>query len=257
MFLSANPDKARPEAEREEMNHKYASGDKVLPKLKLEDKTPAQRRLEEQERALLAEVQEISLREAVMEGSSGTSSRSRTRRRPEENPQSDGTPRGGTNTSGDTPRRDARERSRRRTALNEDNRREAEQSATMHPDIGGAGERRQLRAESGQRAAVPSESRRRYVEHQSSLRSLISSSDVDSRDMEREIEEFARQIQAEGLLDGLDLENIDLVNNGELSRKITEAYRRRQRERSRHQPARRSDASVADRIVQLANPMRR
>ncbi|KAK7717651.1 hypothetical protein SLS64_003146 [Diaporthe eres] len=41
--------------------------------------------------------------------------------------------------------------------------------------------------------------------------------DAADIDMEREVEEFARQIQEEGLLDGLDLENIDLINNDELS----------------------------------------
>ncbi|KAL2164705.1 hypothetical protein VTH06DRAFT_3922 [Thermothelomyces fergusii] len=66
---------------------------------------------------------------------------------------------------------------------------------------------------------------------------------MDARDIEREVEEFARQIQEEGLLDGVDLDNIDLENNDELSRKITEAYRRRQRER-RRDGGRRSNASA-------------
>ncbi|KAL2181863.1 uncharacterized protein P884DRAFT_254009 [Thermothelomyces heterothallicus CBS 202.75] len=66
---------------------------------------------------------------------------------------------------------------------------------------------------------------------------------MDARDIEREVEEFARQIQEEGLLDGLDLDNLDLENNDELSRKITEAYRRRQRER-RRDGGRRSNASA-------------
>ncbi|KAK3296162.1 uncharacterized protein B0H64DRAFT_360386 [Chaetomium fimeti] len=83
----------------------------------------------------------------------------------------------------------------------------------------------------------------RQVEHQSSLRSLISTDGMDMRDIEREVEAFARQIQEEGLLDGLDLDNLDLENNDELSRKITEAYRRRHRER-RRDSGRRSNASA-------------
>ncbi|PHH71754.1 hypothetical protein CDD80_5014 [Ophiocordyceps camponoti-rufipedis] len=80
------------------------------------------------------------------------------------------------------------------------------------------------------------ESGDRQVEHQSSLRSLIGSADRGERDIEREIDEFARQIQEEGLLDGLDLDNIDLSRDDELSRRVTEAYRRRQRRgRSRRQ----------------------
>ncbi len=85
------------------------------------------------------------------------------------------------------------------------------------------------------------------MEHQSSIRSLISRSSnnaLDSRDMAREIEEFTRQIQEEGLLDGVDLDNIDLNTNDELSRKITEAYRRRHRERARREGGRRSNASA-------------
>lgn len=54
---------------------------------------------------------------------------------------------------------------------------------------------------------------------------------MSERDIEREIEDFARQIQEEGLLDGLDLDNIDLSRDDDLSRRITEAYRRRQRGR--------------------------
>ncbi|TQW10815.1 RING finger domain-containing protein [Cordyceps javanica] len=84
-----------------------------------------------------------------------------------------------------------------------------------------------------------SESQQRQVGHQSSLRSLISSADLSERDIEREIEDFARQIQEEGLLDGLDLDNIDLTRDDELSRRITEAYRRRQRDRATSQPSRR------------------
>ena len=86
-----------------------------------------------------------------------------------------------------------------------------------------------------------SESRQRQVEHQSSLRSLLGSSEMSERDIQREIEEFARQIQEEGLLDGLDLDNIDLTRDDELSRRVTEAYRRRQRERARGEPSRRNN----------------
>ena len=82
------------------------------------------------------------------------------------------------------------------------------------------------------------------MEHQSSLRSLIAS----NIDTQREIEEFSRQIQEEGLLDGLDLDNIDLSEDSELSRRITAAYRRRQRQRGRAEPARRSNASATSAI---------
>ena len=64
----------------------------------------------------------------------------------------------------------------------------------------------------------------RQIEHQSSLRSLLSSSDVDSTEME---EEILRQIMDDGILDGIDLTSIDGSQEDELSEKIAEAYRRR------------------------------
>ena len=64
----------------------------------------------------------------------------------------------------------------------------------------------------------------RHIEHQSSLRSLLSSSSMDSIDME---EEILRQIMEDGILDGIDLSNIDGTQEDELSEKIAEAYRRR------------------------------
>jgi hypothetical protein len=58
----------------------------------------------------------------------------------------------------------------------------------------------------------------------------ISLSDVDSREME---EEILRQIQEEGLLDGIDLDHIDISQEDEISERIAQAFRRRQHERSR------------------------
>lgn len=111
-------------------------------------------------------------------------------------------------------------------------RRRAEQSVRLSPETAESSSDTSS-AGSRQRNEALSDRQRRHIEHQSSLRSLIGSSDATDIDMEREVEEFARQIQEEGLLDGLDLDNIDLLNNDDLSRKITEAYRRRQRERER------------------------
>lgn len=92
-------------------------------------------------------------------------------------------------------------------------------------------ERRRRRSESRRRV----EERTRQIEHQSSIRSLIGSANMSERDIEKEIEEFARQIQEEGILDGLDLDNIDLTRDDDLSQKITDAYRRRLRERARQE----------------------
>lgn len=80
----------------------------------------------------------------------------------------------------------------------------------------------------------------RQIEHQSSLRSLLSNSDLDSSGMQ---EELMRQIREEGLLDGIDLENIDESQEDELTEKIADAYRRRHG----HRPRSRNDGAVESR----------
>ncbi|KAK3357169.1 hypothetical protein B0T25DRAFT_451070 [Lasiosphaeria hispida] len=222
MFLALNPDRAKPAAERDEMDAKYRKGEKVLPKLSFADRSEEQKRLDGEERRLIEAVQRVSLRDAREASREGAAPR--------------------------PPRPQARER--------ESSRRRA-QSATLHAEAA-ADDGRRRRSESRQRrtaaSTAPSQTavqtavaaeavRTRHIEHQSSLRSLIGTVGTDSRDVEREIEEFARQIQEEGLLNGLDLDNIDLNNNDELSKRITEAYRRRYRERARQDGGRRSNAS--------------
>ena len=64
--------------------------------------------------------------------------------------------------------------------------------------------------------------RARRIEHQSSIRSLLSLSDAETME-----EEIQRQILEEGLLDGIDLDNLGPTQEDELSERIAEAYRRR------------------------------
>ncbi|KAK0709049.1 hypothetical protein B0T26DRAFT_720272 [Lasiosphaeria miniovina] len=236
MFLALNPDKAKSDADRAEMDQKYKKGDKIMPKLSFQDRTPEQRRLDAQERRLLEEVQQMSLRDAVADAAAAANSShasSRTRRRDGADSRSSREPSRSRDPSRDSETRGTRESARRRA-----------EGATLQADNVYAEERRRRRSESRQRHTNTSNVRARYMNHQSSLRSLISSEGVEARDVEREIEEFARQIQEEGLLEGLDLDNIDLANNTELSRKITEAYRRRHRERLRNNGGRSSNASA-------------
>ncbi|KAH7170389.1 hypothetical protein EDB81DRAFT_162744 [Dactylonectria macrodidyma] len=216
MFVAANPDKDRSAAEKEEMAGKYKPGDQVLPKLSARGRTAEERRAEDEDRRLVNEVREMSLRDAGV--SSSVPPRARRRR----DSRSDDRPRASRDRSLDSrPRRSGHH------ARGDDGARHSSDQASSDS------ERRHRR----------SESRQRQIEHQSSIRSLISSADMSERDIEREIESFARQIQEEGLLDGLDLDNIDLSRDDELSRRITEAYRRRQRERARHESSRRNNAS--------------
>ncbi|OAA67382.1 RING finger domain-containing protein [Cordyceps fumosorosea ARSEF 2679] len=181
------------------MNKKYQPGDQILPHVTTRERTEEDRRAEEEDRRLLDEVREMSLREVETGVPHIPPRRRRGSRAAEER------------ISGRRVRDDGRPR------------RSTDQ-------LGLLSDRHRRRR---------SDSQQRQVGHQSSLRSLISSADLSERDIEREIEEFARQIQEEGLLDGLDLDNIDLTRDDELSRRITEAYRRRQRGRATSQPTRR------------------
>ena len=68
------------------------------------------------------------------------------------------------------------------------------------------------------------------IEHQPSLRSLLSASPIESLDVQQEI---LQSIYAEGSLDGLDLDNLTPEQEDQLSERIAEACRRRQRRRDR------------------------
>ncbi|KAL8734801.1 MAG: hypothetical protein Q9181_003025 [Wetmoreana brouardii] len=69
----------------------------------------------------------------------------------------------------------------------------------------------------------------RQIGHQSSLRSLMSNSEIGSSEMEEEI----LRLVDEGWLDGIDLNNLDTSQVDELSERIADAYRRRHGHRSR------------------------
>ncbi len=84
----------------------------------------------------------------------------------------------------------------------------------------------------------------RQIEHQSSLRSLLSASDVESADIE---EEILRQIVDEGLLDGIDLTQLNATQEDELSDRLADAYRHRQRERAQRERARATEIRSSDR----------
>lgn len=186
MFLLANPAKGRTAEEKEEMRRKYKPGDNVIPQLDTASSA------DEDERRMLEEVREMSLRDV---GSRGQRSYERgIRHRPRS--------------------RDGREDDTRQR------RRRDGHSIGIAP-------------------ASPTDSRSqaRHLGHQASLRSLLSTSDVDSAEIE---EEILRQILEEGLLDGIDLNNLDTAQEDELSERIAEAYRRRHRlQSSRSQEAQR------------------
>ncbi|KAK8076420.1 hypothetical protein PG994_003692 [Apiospora phragmitis] len=252
MFLGAHPDKARSDTEKDEMHQKYKPGDNVLPRIRGSDKSPEEQRLDVLERQMLEQARELSLRDA---GVSSSSRHRQARHRQEQHVRDhEGSSRSDRESSRDSRHRDDTRDRTHRANREEERRRRAVTDPNVLLRPGGTSsseERRHRQSDSRQQSRESSRTRRRAVEHQSSIRSLIISSDVDSRDMEKEIEEFARQIQEEGLLDGLDLSNLDLAQNDELSRKITEAYRRRQLLRSRQETSRRTNTSSPSHRLRL------
>lgn len=84
--------------------------------------------------------------------------------------------------------------------------------------------------------------RTRRVEHQSSLRSLLSL----SSEAETMQEEILRQILEEGLLDGIDLDNLSATQEEELSERIADAYRRSHMQQPRAPQAQRRRPSPED-----------
>ncbi|KAL1625184.1 hypothetical protein SLS56_007454 [Neofusicoccum ribis] len=161
---------------------------------------------DEEERRMLEEVRQISLQEVGVSNNSGS----------------------------DTLSPPAQARRRDRSREREERRRRARDASASR------------NAQRGQPVGSRSTSPRppRVVEHQSSLRSLLSASDFDSSEME---EEIMRQIREEGLLDGIDLENIDVSQEEEITERIAAAFRRRQRERER---ARRMERGLQERGLQ-------
>lgn len=243
MFLAKNPEKGRTEEEQAETKSKYTPGENVLPKVEEREQTLRERRVDDADRRLMNEVRGLSLQEVGVE----TPEARRERRRTEEErrlraPRSRDASRDSRNT-------EERDRERRRRREEHALRQARDEAAALAGDE----ERRRPRHEERTRSDEADRAVRQ-IEHQSSLRSLISSSDVDSREME---EEILRQIREEGLLDGIDLENIDVSQEDQISERIAEAFRRRQSERARQEPARRSDASRRRRTAPSSTPASR
>ena len=237
--MAANPDKGKTDEEKVDERKKYKPGDNVLPKLEAKEKTLRERRVEDADRRLMNEVRDLSLREAGVESSEAR----RERRREEGRPHHSRTQSSRGNRESSRGSRDMEDRERRRRRASSAERRRERDGTGLRPDTVPAEDWRRRRSnEEGTRRRHEESNHQavRQIEHQSSLRSLISSSDVDSREME---EEILRQIREEGLLDGIDLENIDVNQEDQISERIAEAFRRRQSERARQESARRSENS--------------
>lgn len=195
MYLQANPSKARTEQEKEDIKNVYKIGEQVLPKHGGMRGDSA----DEEDRRMIEDVRELSLREVGI-GDSRSHERGTSHRDRESS-------------------RDSRDEEGRRQRRRDERRRREERQSTRH----GSGTVLSP-------GPMDSRSQARQIEHQSSLRSLLSNSNFDSSNLE---EEILRQIVDEGLLDGIDLDSLDVAQQDELSERIADAYRQRHRRRSR------------------------
>jgi len=255
MFLAANPDRRKSEQDKAEISKTYKPGENILPKLEQSAGRKSRRREEEDraeeeaERRQLEEARERSIREirgtAAQVGASlatpaseRTSSRSRSRESREHRRRDD-------------ERREERRERRRRAEAAEAQLRErgsASSSAAAVPVTSLTTEnltaaRLSPPATSPRHpSAVEARQRERQIVPQTSLRSLMSSSEsgVGTGDS-LEAEQILQQIIEEGLLEGFDLHNLSAAQEDALSERIAEAYRQRQRVRgaqSSHIPSR-------------------
>ena len=108
--------------------------------------------------------------------------------------------------------------------------RTADRQSDPHPSH----QRRRQQQSNNNSTALLEAGSQRQIGHQSSLRSLMSNSEIDSSEMEEDI----LRLVDEGWLDGIDLNNLDMSQVDELSERIADAYRRRHRHGSRPRDAR-------------------
>ena len=192
MYLQANPAKGRSQQEKDEAKERYTSGEQVLPHIERVRRTS----VEEDDRRMIEEVRQMSLREVGV-GSSESHGRS---------------PRHRVN---DGHRESRAEETRRQRRRDHDRRRRDDTTFASNQTTS-----------SSSHGTVDPGTRARQLEHQSSLRSLISSSDFDPSDID---EEVLRHVIDEILQDGLDLDNLTAVQEDELTDRIAHALRQGRR----------------------------
>lgn len=197
MVLQASPEHARSERDKQEIAKKYKPGDSVLV-------SPEGSDADEEDRQLIDNVRQQSLAEV-----------SRGHRRRASSGQA-----GETFSRRQTRSADNRERSddERRSRHNNERiaRRRAQQNVAMNAARAGV-------------TVGPDSDPARRIEHQSSLRSLLSASDVADTTQD----EIVRLIMEEGMLDGIDLSGLDQAQEEELSDRLVQIFLSRHPERSR------------------------
>ena len=189
MFLASNPGRGKSEAEKDEMRSHYKPGEDVIPPVEITQDSD-----ESEDERLMDEVRAMSM--------------------------------------ADIDPAVAANRRALRTARREEGRRNEQSSQGRRTDSSRRRERSSRRTGQQARSADvrlrENEVDGRQVEHQPSLRSLLSESGPDSQEVQ---EEIMQSILASGVLEGIDIDHLTPEQEEELTERIAEAYRRR---RHRH-----------------------
>ena len=224
MFLAQNPDRGKSEQEKEEMAKNYKTGESILPKLKEKSERKTRREFAEEaaDRRQIEEARERSLREMRAEPATnhqlalpsdrGARSRSEGRESQEQRGERE---------------REQRRHRRREDERRERRRREAHAAAVLDTSVPAAVHSPPATSPRHPQA-VEARQRDGHIAHQPSLRSLVSASESGTGTGDSLDEDLIlRQIIDEGLLDGIDLHNLDAEQTEEISERIAQAYRER------------------------------
>ncbi|KAE9982311.1 hypothetical protein EG327_005899 [Venturia inaequalis] len=210
-FLRENPSKDRSEEDKQDERDKYKPGDTIMPRLRLRGAPRS-----EEDQRLMDEVMALSMDEAGIGGNSNTlrePENGRTRHRSREN----------------RSRGPSRSPGQARVERHDNNTRVTRPRGSRGPS----------------RDPSPQRERARQLEHQHSLRSILSVSELDPQEMQ---EDIMRQIAEEGLLNDIDWNNLDTTQEEELSEMIARAYQQRREQRRQERRQRdRGTGSTRDR----------
>lgn len=216
-FLRANPDKAKSDRDKQELGLHYKPGDDVIPPVALSHADE-----DSEDERLMAEIRELSMAHVDPETA---------QRRTE---------------------RASRDRQRRRRERGHAHRPEGSSSRQQQSSRWVAQQAVRQQQEEEEEGEREEEEADRQIEHQPSLRSLLSNSDANSsEDVQQEI---LQSIYSEGLLNGIDIDNLTPAQEEELTERIAEAYRRRRRHRDRSRNREREDPSPQAQRQQATSP---
>ncbi|KAL2440768.1 hypothetical protein ABEF95_005725 [Exophiala dermatitidis] len=246
MFLAANPGKDRTAEEKSEMAQIYQPGDEIMPKVESYRRRERRRREEEEVRARERRsggyvIQERSRPDQRLHVSSADSAL---------------TPPTTSGHSRSRERRDRRERSRDSENRTAEERQQIDGAVGSRPRNAASSSSTDLSAPLAPLAGSPRhpdavEARQRgarTVAHQASLISLVSASESGTGTGESLNEaQLMQEILSEGLLDGINVEELTEAEQDELSEIIAERYRQLHPERVRRSvPAVASTDTVSD-----------